>query len=322
MSKLLAPNPAYPTGFAQTGDPLLLDLFKDVNVKFGYRFDSRLPHQIKGTIALNTVITASTSLHRSFVLQKVVPFEGDTANIAGVVDLVQSRAFFDRLSADSGAVGSDYLVDLQAVVNITGVVDGKPIDQTFTPVLPFTFNHQLVKLAAPAASSAAGADPTSETSAIAAILQPEQAGSLDQQVANSVNLAALHIGVTKLRLLGLALIAFIFASRVVLAIARPPIRARRQTDLISKRYGSLLVPVHEVNPDNRITIELPDFHSLARLAQHYGHLILEEHRGRDATYAVDEDGRLYVYVIERRGPAARARSNQEAAPSDYASVGR
>ncbi len=314
VSQLVAPNAAYPTGFAQTGDPLLLDLFHKADMRFNYRFNSRLPHEVRGTIALNTVFTAATTLHRTFVLTKAIPFVGDTATINGSVDLVQSRAFFDQLSADSGATGADYLVDLQAVVTLTGVVDGKPIHETFNPVLPFTYNHQLIKLATPAASAGAAADPSSDTNALAAILSPEQSGSLEHQVGNTVNLAALHVNVLKLRVLGLLLIGLIFAGMVVLAITRPPIRARRQTDLISKRYGSLLVPVVAINPDNRVVIELPDFHSLARLAQHYEHLIMEEHRGRDATYAVDEDGRLYIYRIMRRGPGARARTGDVAAP--------
>ncbi len=112
----------------------------------------------------------------------------------------------------------------------------------------------------------------------------------------------------QLRIFGLVLAALAFAAMILLLIARPPIKARREQDLIAKRYGALLVPVVSVNPEDRVTIELPDFHSLARLAQHYEHLVLVEQQGRSATYAVDEDGRLYVYKIDRGGgPAMRGR---------------
>ena len=112
----------------------------------------------------------------------------------------------------------------------------------------------------------------------------------------------------QLRIFGLVLAALAFAAIILLLIARPPIKARREQDLIAKRYGALLVPVVSVNPEGRVTIELPDFHSLARLAQHYEHLVLYEQQGRSATYAVDEDGRLYVYKIDRGGgPGMRGR---------------
>jgi signal peptidase I len=314
VSKLTAPNAAYPTGLAQTGDPLLLDLFHDVGLRFNYQFNTRLPHKIQGTIALNTVISASTSYHRTFALTKAVAFEGDSANIAGTVDLAASRAFFDQLSADSGSVGSDYQVGLQAVVHITGVVNGKPIHETFTPVLPFSFNHQLIKLAVPA-STAAGSDFTAPTSGLAAVLNPEQTGSVTHRVRNAVTVLRFHFDVAKMRILGLVLAALTFMSMILLLIARPPIKARREQDLIAKRYGALLVPVVSVNPEGRVTIELPDFHSLARLAQHYEHLVLVEQQGRVATYAVDEDGRLYVYRIARTGgPEMRGRGPETGVP--------
>ena len=310
VSKLAAPNAAFPSGLAQTGDPLLLDLFHRADVRFNYQFNTQLPHDVKGTIALNTVISASTSYRRTFPLTKAAPFEGDTASIAGVIDLAAARAFLDQLSADSGSVGSDYQVDVQAVVNVTGVVGGKPITETFTPVLPFSFNHQLMKLAAPAAAApaAGGSDYTATTSGLAAILNPEQAGSITRRVANSVTVLRFHLDVVKLRVFGIGLALLAFVAMILLLIARPPIKARREQDLIAKRYGALLVPVVSVNPEGRVTIDLPDFHSLARVAQHYEQLVLFEQQGRSTTYAVDEDGRLYVYKIERAGgPGMRGR---------------
>ncbi len=316
VSKLAAPNAAFPTGLAQTGDPLLLDLFNSVDLRFNYQFNTRLPHDVKGTIALNTVISASTSYRRTFPLTEAVAFEGDTASVAGTIDLAATRAFLDQLSADSGSVGSDYQFDLQAVVKVTGMIDGKPITETFTPVLPFSFNHQLIKLAAPASEAAAtGGDYTSTTSGLSAILNPEQTGSVTHRVANTVTLLRFHFGVVQLRVFGLVLAALALAAIFLLLIARPPIKARREQDLIAKRYGALLVPVVSANPEGRVTIELPDFHSLARLAQHYEHLVLVEQQGRSSTYAVDEDGRLYVYKIERAGgPAMRGRGADSGAP--------
>ena len=280
VGTLATPNAAYPEGVAQTGDPLLLELFRDVNVRFNYQFNTRLPHRIKGTIALNTIVSAATTWHRTFPLQKPVAFEGDAASIGGAVDLVASRAFFDQLSADSGAVGADYLVDLQAVVTITGVVGGKPVHETFKPILPFTLNHQLIKLAVPTSSTTAGGDYTAPTTGLAAILNPEQVGSVAHRVANTVTVARFRVDVMALRIAGLLLIALTVAAMVALAIARPPIRARREQDLIGKRYGHLLVPVVAVNPDGRKAVEVADFHSLVRVAQNYEHLILEEHHGR------------------------------------------
>ena len=48
VSKLTAPNAAYPTGLAQTGDPLLLDLFHDVDLRFNYQFNTGAAAQDQG----------------------------------------------------------------------------------------------------------------------------------------------------------------------------------------------------------------------------------------------------------------------------------
>jgi signal peptidase len=315
VSKLVAPNAAYPEGLAQTGDPLLLELVKDVSLRFNYQFNTRLPHHVKGTIALNSVVSAATSYHRTFPVQPAVPFTGDTASIEGTIDLAATRAFFDQLSADSGAVGADYRFDLQAVVTVTGDVGGKPIHETFTPVLPFSFTHQLVRLAVPSSSTTTGGDYLAPTTGLASILNPEQSGSIAHRVNNTITFARFHLDVVKLRILGLLMIALTFAAMVALAVTRPPTRARREQDLITKRYGRLLVPVEAVNPDGRTTTELPDFHSLARFAQHYEHMILAEHHGRVSIYAVDEDGRLYTYRIDRSGAGPRARTGEGGIPA-------
>ena len=198
MSKLAAPNAAFPSGLAQTGDPLLLDLFHRVDMRFNYQFNTQLPHDVKGTIALNTVISA---LH---VLPPDVPAdEGGRrsratrpASPASSISPPRERSSTSSRPTPARSAPTTRST-LQAVVKVTGVVGGKPITETFTPVLPFSFNHQLMKLAVPAAAApaAGGSDYTATTSGLAAILNPEQAGSITHRVANSVTVLRFHLDV-------------------------------------------------------------------------------------------------------------------------------
>jgi signal peptidase I len=305
-SRLVTPSPAYPSGYALTGQPMLLELFRKLNVRFNYAFSSRLPHEIHGTIALVTAVSAPTGWHHTFALGEPAPFDGNTAHVRGAIGLEQTRMMLDRLSLQAGAVGTDYDIELRAIVRISGIVDGVRIHETFSPGVPFTFNHQLMRLkaaATPIVPDSAQAAADSDVSS--AVLHPEELGAIPRRVANVVAIARLQPNVATIRIAGLSLAGLaLVALPFVLSRRREP---RHEYEVIQDRYNRLLIPTLMLNPDGRTPIELPDFHSLAVLAGHYGHLILHEQLGDRHTYGVEEDGRLYVYRIEspaRGRPAA------------------
>ena len=304
VARLSKPIPAYPSGFALTGQPLLLSLFDRVTVRFNYQLDTRLPHRIEGTIALDALVAAQTTWHQTFPVQPAHSFGGDATSIGGSVDLRAARAFLDQVSAQSGVVGADFDVDLRAIVHITGFVGAKRIDETFRPVLPFTVNHQLVKLKVPAMSITAGTTYNApENAGLSSILNPSQPGSVPRRVTNHLAFARLEVPVQAVRWLGLLLAALAALAIYTLAIPHRNRRTRREHELIQGRYGHLIVPAVHLNPDGRSAVDVPDFPSLVRLAKHYEQLILHEQRDGLHTYAIDEDGRLYTYCID---PSKRA----------------
>jgi hypothetical protein len=315
-SRLVAPSPAYPSGYALTDQPMLLELFRRLNVRFNYAFSSRLPHEIHGTITLETAVSAPTGWHHTFALGKPAPFEGNTTHVNGVIDLDQTRTLLDRLSLQAGAVGTDYDFELRAIVRISGTVDGNRVHETFSPSVPFVFNHQLMRIKAAAAPLLPGLTPTAADGEGAnAALHPEQQGAIPRRVANVVAISRSQIDVGAIRIAGVSFAGLtLFALLLVLSTRRP---LRREHEAIHDRYKRLLVPTLLLNPDRRTPIELPDFRSLALLAVHYGHLVLHEQVGDRHTYGVEEDGRLYVYQIECP-PCERPARTQAIAPAGRA----
>ena len=315
VGQIEKPNAAYPSGLAVTGQPLLLNLFNRVSVRFHYQFNSRLPHRIRGTIELKAQIAAQTSWHQTFVVKKATAFTGDSTGIAGAVDLRAARAFLDGVSAQSGAVGADYDVNLVASVHITGFAGSKRIDETFAPILPFTFNHQLVKLKIPTTSTSPGTTyNSSAASGLSSILIPHSEGSVPRQAVNRLSFARMQLSVLVARWLGALTAAIALAALYVVALRYPKHRTRREHEQIEARYGRMIVPAVALNPDGRAQVELPDFVSLARLARHYEQLILHEEREGRHTWAVDEDGRLYTYSIDPAARAELAGSNDRRSP--------
>jgi hypothetical protein len=305
-SRLVAPSPAYPSEYALTGQPVLLELFRRLNVRFNYAFTSRLPHEVHGSIALVTAVSAPTGWHQTFALGKPAAFKGNTTHALGAIDLDRTRKFLDRLSLQAGSVGADYDLELRAIVRISGIVDGERIHETFSPSVPFTFNHQLMRLkvAATPILPASTTRPDADGESPSAALHPEQAGAIPRRIANEVAITRLEIDVGTLRFAGVSLAGLtLLALLLVLSTRRRP---RSEHEVIQERYDRLLIPALVLNPDGRAPIELPDFRSLALLAAHYGHLILHEEHGDRHTYGVEDDGRLYVYRIEspaRESPA-------------------
>ena len=299
--RLTKPNAAYPSGVALTGQVLPLDLIHTMQVRFRYQFSTRLTHNVHGTIALKARVSAQTSYHQTFTVRKAVAFRGDRTSADGTVDLTQARSFFDQLSAQTGSVGADYSVDLLAIVRITGIVGAKHIHETFAPALPFSLNHQFIAINVPVTST--GSTYLAPTASdLTVLLNPDQPGSIPRRAANTLSFTSLHLDVMRVRLLGLALTLIGLLGLVALMILRRQSDERSEQDLIQSDFGNLIVPALSINRDPHTPVELADFHSLVRLAQRYEQLILHEHRGDEDIYAVEEDGRLYVYRIGPNAP--------------------
>lgn len=318
-ARVIKPSDLYPTGTAATGAPLFTSLFRRARVEFAYRFESGLPHRISGTIALKALILAQeTSWQSLYTLAKPAPFSGDSAATASVIDLRQLYTIVDHLTTSSGEVGADYTVDLQAIVHVHGVVGDKRVDETFSPVLPFSVSQSMIKLeiAPPTAPPGATYAPPSANATLVAATNPVQAGSVPRKAANLLNVARYRIAVPAIRLLGLLVLAlaFVMATLHVLLVRRKV--GLPQEALIARHFRAHVVPVASLEQaQGSAPLEVLDFTILTRLACYLERPILLATHDGERTYALDDNnGSRYVYRV----PMNETQRVREEAPAERA----
>ena len=293
------PTPTYPGGTAVTGQPLFTSLINATHVQFDYRFSSRLSHQIHGTIKLNALILSQTSGWRNlYSVEKKDAFQGDGARTGGTLELKTLYAILNELSRASAVSGAEYSVDLQPVVHIAGVVGGKRISSTFSPVLPFTVTTAEVKLDVAPAVSPPGATytPPTDHSALAAALQPSASGTIPRLGANHISIARYRVTIFGLRVLGL----FLLALALLIAAFHDRLSRRHglrpEEEQIATHFGCFVAPVDTlVLPAGAARTPVGDFTSLVRLAIYLQRPILRRTDEAGRTYAVDDESRVYEY---------------------------
>jgi signal peptidase I len=313
VARLAKPDSAYPSGVVHTGQPLFLHDARTLDVAFAYRFASRLPHGLRGTASLKALISADSNWHDLYVLEPPTAFGGDRTTLHGTIDLDKLRALITQLSVDSGAVGAEYTVDIEPIVHVRGVVGGKPIAETFSPVLPLTVTQTLLKLDVvdqPPPPGATYAAPQAG-SAIETALNPTQPGSVPGVAPSYVSLARYHVAVSQARGIGLGL-----AALTLLVLLTKPFRRRRDVwspeKRIAQRHGCVIVDVLSLADAD--ATDVPDFESIATLAGYCERPILCLTRDAVKIYAVEDGGRLYCCSVETKGVAEPAAETRPAPP--------
>jgi signal peptidase I len=303
------PTPVYPSGLVRTGDPIYPSLVESVGIRFEYQFTSRLPHHITGTIEFRSLLLSQSDTWQQLsTIKAPAAFSGDRATISSSLPLTNLYKLINLVSAQTGVPATSYSADIEPMVHITGKVNGKSINQTFAPVLPFTVTEteiSLVATVAPAIPGATYVAPTA-TSALAATVHPVVTGSVPHVVPNTVSLAKYRIPIPALRLLGIILGALTLITAAVHDILRRRKTARTRDDLIARKLHSVIVPVVSLAwPVGPPLIEVPDFASLAALAQYLERPILYEMGDANIrTYAVDDDDRRYISRSSTDGTAS------------------
>jgi hypothetical protein len=300
------PTPVYPSGSVETGDPVYPSLVTSLGLSFKYHFASSLPHHVTGSIELRTLVLSNTNTWKSLTSgTAAAPFTGDTASASTTLALGDLYALINKVSAQSGATGSEYAVDVQPVVRITGTVGGNAIKTSFLPVLPFEVAPLTLNVpVAPAPPGATYVAPTA-ASALAAGLNPTESASVPHIYPNLFSVAKYDVRVSLLRTSGM-----IFAVLAVLVAILHEILRRRRTlrsdeEQIAKQFGSLIVPVDRLaDSDGSSRLVVLDFAHLAGLAHYLERPILYEMRDGQRRYEVDDETRRYVYqpASERQPP--------------------
>ncbi len=307
---VIKPSAAYPSGFARTGQPLFIQDFKTMTIRYAYHFTSQLPHGVLGTIEFAAVLSSeSSSWQHTYVLAKPRPFRADDATLRYRFALRGLTSIITTLTVASGSPSAEYDIVLKPIVHVHGVVDGKAIVSTFSPTLPFILDGPTLKLniaAAPTPLGATYAQPSAAAD-LAAAVNPSASGSIPGSAGNEVMVAGRRIPVADLRGLGVGL-----AGLALLVLLTRPMRRRKdvwtpEQDLAA-RQGCVVVDVVALESSG-VRTEVPDFASLVAFARYLERPIL--HDLQTGAFATEDGGRLYAYRPATEEPVAA----QPVAPS-------
>ena len=291
---VIKPSAAYPSGFARTGQPLFIQDFKTMTIRYAYHFTSQLPHGVLGTIEFAAVLSSeSSSWQHTYVLAKPRPFRADDATLRYRFALQGLTSIITALTVASGSPSAEYDIVLKPIVHVHGVVDGKAIVSTFAPTLPFTLSGPTLKLnvaAAPAPLGATYAQPSAAAD-LAAAVNPSVSGSIPGSAGNEIAVAGHPIPVADLRGLGLGL-----AALALLVLLTRPMRRRKDIwtpeQHLAARQGCVVVDVVALESSG-VRTEVPDFASLVAFARYLERPIL--HDLQTGAFATEDGGRLYAY---------------------------
>ena len=316
-----APTPVYPSGFMESGQPIYPSLVSAVTLKFHYAFKSALPHHVHGNVEVKALLLSGADTWKELsTIQSPAGFTGDETTVTSTLELSQLYTLINEVSAQTDVAGATYSADIEPVVEVSGEVGGKAINETFTPVLPFVVTQNVITLDVSAPVAPPGATYTLPTvgSETLSTLNPSQSGSVPHQVANVISVAKYQIRVPLIRVLG-----YVFAGVVVALLGLHELLRRRRTErsdeeLIAARLHALIVPVRSlVAAGERAPIHIAAFANLAGLAVFLERPILYEMAAGTRTYAVDDDMERYVFVHPDDTPVlSEGSSPLDSAPLD------
>ena len=276
-------NAVYPDGEVTTGQPVFLRLVDRLRLEFSYRLQSQAAASIRGRIALDARLTDGRGWSRTLPLAEEQPFRGPQATVTGTLNLRRLQSLVDDLQALTGSAQAAYSLTILPRVSVTGRNGADPIDTSFAPAVAFDFGDLRLQ---PNLEAGAGVGP----------FAPRQAESASRTVPNELSLGVVDLSVgaaRRLALLGLA------GSLLLAALVAWPLLRRDERDEVSgivARFGPLLLPVATRPPDWARVTELADMESLARLAEHYGRMILHLVDGSRHSFVVEEGGNVYRYT--------------------------
>jgi signal peptidase I len=300
---VIKPSPAYPSGFARTGQPLFMQDFKTMTIRYAYHFTSQLPHGVLGTIEFAAVLSSeSSSWQHTYVLAKPRPFRADDATLRYRFALRGLTSIITALTVASGSPSAEYDIVLKPIVHVHGVVDGNAIESTFAPTLPFSLTGPTLKLDVAAAPAPLGATYVQPSAAadLAAAVNPSSSGSIPGSAGNEVTVSAHRIPVADLRGLGLGL-----AGLALLVLVTRPMRRRQDLwtaeQHLAAQQGCVVVDVVALDSSG-VHTEVPDFASLVAFARYLERPIL--HDLQTGAFATEDGGRLYAYRPAAEEPVA------------------
>lgn len=284
--------PVYGRSRIETGDPVYLELTRQIQVGFDYAFDTPAIAELSGTARLVAEVSDVNGWRRVVELAPPVSFEGGTIALTGELDLDALRAMTGELEHLTGVERDHYTVTVRPEITLEGTLAGLSLTERFAPELRFFLDPNQLQL------EPEGSAPPGEE--VADPVHPAAGGLLKTEVSEPRAFSAfgVELGLGPLRAAVAVAFALALAGLLAIQIGRARSARRGEAAFIESRYGQWLVPVQvgAGAPTGR-TVEVETFDSLVRLATHYGHVVLHEEREGSHAYSVEENGVTYRYLV-------------------------
>lgn len=295
------PAGVYDTKKVRTGEPVFLQVTRDVDIRFDYLFTADVPtDDVKGTYQLIAQVSDANGWKRKVTLKRTTPFTGDGFAAQGILDLSTMRTLITQLEKQTGYSNSRYAVSIILEVSTSGTLAGEDLDESFSPRLDFWLDKTQLQLQNPDAAGAVGAASgnASEEKEGANQLTPSESGStkIQKTEPNSISILGFKLDVSTARTL--SLLGVVLSVGGMLWFGLPMLRARKAPEptRIRSQYGDLLVSMNGGNLESggRV-IEVAAFEDLVKIAEKSGQSILHQTSDGTEHYYVQDIGVSYHY---------------------------
>ncbi len=281
----------YDAGLARTGDPIFFQVSDTLALTFDYAFIAAAEHELSGTYRLDAVITERNGWSRTVALLPETPFEGDTLTASAVLDLQTVRSAIVAYQQQTGVQRRDYTLALQPQVAVRGAVAGRPVEETFSPVLAFSVDEMQMWLPRQEGT----ADP----------LAPMQGGAVSLPTERPAVLTVLGVKVSVAAARWAAsLAALVGVAGLIVTLRAVPVRAPRlqPAEPAPDLPAPPPAPPQVVRPSRRLNAAqvVPAAFALATVLTVAGMLVLVIALGGSAAAAPAVGGPLAVQSAEAR----------------------
>ena len=282
-----------------TGDPLFTRVLNEVDLRFGYLFDTAAKHSLAGTGSLSATITSTSGWQSTLPLGAPTHFRGDRALVTGALDLSSLVSLMHSVELTTKVPGT-YTLTITPHVSTTGSLDAAPLHTAFSPEIKFLLSEGEVQAAVSGGGSPAAGKVSA--SAFASSSSGSATGSRYQPLSLTLGFARVSVATARTIALGAiaiivcALLAILALLGPILALIAP--RRRDESAAILARYRHLIIPVARVwQLPGVAVIDVADMEALVRIAEHYDRSILYEMSDEGEAFWVTDESGQFRYAV-------------------------
>jgi hypothetical protein len=285
-------SPYGPEGLS-TGEPILADVVGPVGIRFDYQLKSEAAATVQGSASMVAEVVLPQGLSRKFDITDEKSLEGPQAKLSGTLPLRAIERYVRSAGDDLASAGfASATVTVTPMIELTGTLDGSPLESTFSPKLELDLQGSTLTIAQ-APDSSASSDPESQD----ALKPREQAGvHFATRVTNTVPLLVASPTVPVARGIGFGLAALCLLA--ALWIARPLWGSGERTnenERIRTLYGTHLIEVTDLSLGGGPVARVGSMDALVDLAKKYDSKIMHVMGPEGDSYSVWDNGLLYEY---------------------------